>query len=61
MPRGRAGSCPESAVSRQLEDLERSLRHNGLATEGFSAVHVVRTAPELDELAIVVSPTTPPR
>jgi protein phosphatase len=52
---------PELAVSRQLDDLERSLRHDGLATEGFAAVHVLRTARELDELAIEVSPTTPPR
>jgi hypothetical protein len=48
-------------VSRQLDDLERSLRHAGLATEGFLAVHVLRTTRELDELAIEVSPTTPPR
>lgn len=52
---------PEPAVSRQLADLERSLRHGGLEAEGFSAVHVLRTARELDELAIEVSPTTPPR
>ena len=52
---------PESVVSRQLDGLERSLRHDGLATDGFSVVHIVRTARELDELAIEVSPTTPPR
>jgi protein phosphatase len=52
---------PDSAVSRQLDDLERSLRHDGLATDGFSAVHLVRTARELDELAIEISPTLPPR
>jgi len=43
---------PEPAVSRQLDDLERSLRHDGLATEGFAAVHVLRTPRELDELAV---------
>ena len=43
---------PEPAVSRQLDDLERSMRHDGLAPEGFSAVHVLRTARELDELAV---------
>jgi protein phosphatase len=52
---------PESIVSSQLDDLERSLRHDRLATDGFSAVHLVRTARELDELAIEVSPTTPRR
>jgi protein phosphatase len=52
---------PEPAVSRQLDDLERSIRHDRLANEGFFAVHVLRTARELDELAIEVSPTTPPR
>jgi protein phosphatase len=52
---------PELAISRQLDDLERSMRHDGLATEGFSAVHILRTARELDELAIEVNPTTPPR
>ena len=52
---------PESVVTRQLEDLERALRHDGLATDGFSAIHVVRTARELDELGTEVSPMTPPR
>lgn len=52
---------PESAVSRQLNDLERSLRHDGLATDGFSTVYVVRSARELDEFAIEVTPIPPPR
>jgi len=52
---------PESVVSRQLDDLDRSLRHDGLATDGLTAVHVLRTARELDELEIEVSPTPPPR
>jgi protein phosphatase len=43
---------PDPAVSRQLDDLERSLRGDRLAAEGFSAVHIVRTARELDELAV---------
>ena len=43
---------PEPAVARQLDDLERSLRRDSLATEGFSAAHVLRTARELDELAV---------
>jgi protein phosphatase len=51
---------PEAAVAKQLRDLERSLRH-GLAADGFSAVHLVRTARELDELAIEVSPPTRPQ
>ena len=50
-----------AAVSRQLDDLERSLRHGGLEAEGFAAVHVLRTARELDELAVEVRPPTPPR
>jgi len=44
-----------AAVEQQLAALARSLRRDELATEGFAAVHVVRTAVELDELAIVRS------
>jgi protein phosphatase len=51
---------PELAVSRQLDDLERSLRH-GLANEGFAAVHVLRTAGELDELAVEWATPLAPR
>lgn len=48
----RAGRIvPELAVRRHLADLERSLRR-GLETEGFHALHVVRTRSKLDELAI---------
>jgi protein phosphatase len=43
---------PEAAVSQQLEDLERSLRRDALASEGFEAVHMLRTARELDELTV---------
>lgn len=51
---------PEAAVSRQLGDLDRSLRH-GLDVEGFEAVHLLRTARELDELAIKLSSRAPRR
>jgi len=43
---------PEAAVSRQLDDLDRALRRDSLAAEGFDAVYLVRTARELDELAV---------
>ena len=43
---------PEAAVARQLDDLERALRRDSLATEGFAAVHMIRTARELDELSV---------
>jgi protein phosphatase len=52
---------PEPAVSRQLDDLGRSLRRDRLATEGFSAVHVLRTPRDLDEVALEVSPPKIPR
>ena len=51
---------PEAAVSRQLDDLDRSLRQ-GLEADGFAAVHLVRNARELDELAIELRPRAPPR
>ena len=43
---------PASAVERQLADLERTLRRGSLDAEGFSAVRIVRTRAELDELSI---------
>lgn len=43
---------PETIVRRQLADLARSLRAGGLEAEGFAAVHVVRSAAELDSLAV---------
>jgi protein phosphatase len=43
---------PDGVVSRQLADLERALRRDSLSMEGFEAVHLVRTARELEELAI---------
>jgi protein phosphatase len=42
---------PEAAVTRQLDDLDRSLRR-GLDLEGFAAVHVLRTAADIDGLEI---------
>jgi protein phosphatase len=45
-------TVPEEAVRRQLDDLARSLRGEALATEGFAAVHRVRTAAELDSLEL---------
>jgi protein phosphatase len=49
----RAGHVvPEQAVHRQLADLRASTHLGALEAEGFSAVHVVRTAGELDGLVI---------
>jgi predicted kinase len=49
----RAGRIvPTDAVEHQLASLGRSLRRDELASEGFLAVHIVRTARELDDLAI---------
>jgi protein phosphatase len=42
---------PEAAVSGQLADLDRSLRH-GLEADGFAAVHVIRSADELERLEV---------
>lgn len=46
---------PEAAVTRQLDDLDRSLRR-GLDLEGFAAVHVLRTAVDVDGLEIEWQP-----
>ena len=43
---------PEEVVDRQLGELERSLRTATIDEDGFAAIHIVRTAQELDELAI---------
>jgi protein phosphatase len=59
---------PEPAVRRQLAELAASLR-DGLEVEGFTAVHVVRTAASLDALSVewvavpsvAVRRLTPPR
>ena len=49
----RAGRIvPEAAVRRQLADLALSLRRSGLASDGFAAVHHLRTAVELDEIQV---------
>jgi hypothetical protein len=39
-------------VEQQLASLARAIRRDELALEGFAAVHVVRTAAELDALEI---------
>ena len=47
----RAGRIvPTDAVERQLGALARSLRRDDLVHEGFAAIHVIRTAEELDRL-----------
>src|SRR5262245_53186241 len=48
---------PEAAVRRQLEDLDRSIRR-GFETEGFEAIHRVRTPAQLDALAVEGLPAT---
>ena len=53
---------PEDAVRRQLADLARSLRRDDLDTDGFAAVHHLRTADELDSAAVVFAgPPAHPR
>ncbi len=47
-----AGLVPEPAVVRHLADLARSLRRGSLAQDGFDAVHVLRSAEDVDGLAI---------
>jgi protein phosphatase len=47
---------PEDAVRRQLADLARSLRRGKLDGDGFVAVHRLRTAEELDGLAVARPP-----
>lgn len=46
---------PEPAVQHQLDDLDRSLRR-GLELEGFTAVHVLRSAQDVDDLEVEVRP-----
>ena len=43
---------PEAAVRRQLADLARSLPRGDLESDGFAAVHHLRTEAELDELQV---------
>lgn len=43
---------PEAAVRQQLADLARSVRRDDLASDGFAAIHRVRTAEELDALTV---------
>jgi protein phosphatase len=44
------GIVPVAAVERQLESLARSLRRDELGTEGFAAVHHLRTPADVDAL-----------
>lgn len=46
---------PDPAVVRQFADLRASTRDGVLEAEGFAAVHVVRTAVDLDALSIGLS------
>ena len=50
---------PEAAVERQLEELARSLRR-GLGLDGFAAVQHLRSAEELDQLALGRPPRRSP-
>jgi predicted kinase len=45
---------PEEAARRQLADLARSLRRNELGGDGFTAIHHLRTADELDAVGLAV-------
>ncbi len=55
---------PEAAVRGQLHDLTRTLRRNELAREGYASVHHLRTAADLDRLAVrrgeAARPAAPP-
>jgi protein phosphatase len=54
----RAGRVvPELAVSRQLNDLARSLAPGVLEAEGFAAIHRVTTPAALDGLTVVAPPS----
>jgi protein phosphatase len=44
---------PSEAVAHQLAALARTMRRDEFEAEGFAAVHVVRTAAELEELAVL--------
>jgi protein phosphatase len=46
---------PTAAVEQQLGALARSLRRDDLTREGFTAVHLVRSALELDALRLSVT------
>jgi len=59
---GRAGRVvPETAVRRQLAELARTLQPDVLKTEGFTAVHRIQTAVELDGFAMEWRPWTAER
>jgi predicted kinase len=46
---------PEDAVRRQLGELAASLRTGALDADGFAAVHLIRTASEVDGLALAAA------
>jgi protein phosphatase len=46
---------PSDAVAAQLRDLERSLRGDGIATEGFAMIARISTAEDLDAFALGVT------
>lgn len=50
---------PVAAVDRHLADLARSLRRGSLGTEGFAAVHVLRTPAEVDAVSVAWRPKSP--
>jgi protein phosphatase len=57
----RAGRIvPEDAVRHQLADLARSIRRGALESDGFAAVHHLRTATDLDDLVLVRRDAVPP-
>jgi protein phosphatase len=50
---GRKGRVVDpSVVDRHLERLERALGEDGIAGEGFEAVHILQTVGELDEAVV---------
>jgi protein phosphatase len=62
----RADRVVPAAVRRQIGDLHRSLDGQGLPSEGFDEVYVIRTPGALDGLVLLrgsapVSPPNPPR
>jgi protein phosphatase len=50
---------PEAAVRRQLADLARSLRRGDLDNDGFAAIHHLRTAEEVDAVALAAARREP--
>ena len=50
---------PEAAVRRQLGELAGSLRRGDLDGDGFGAIHYLRTAEELDSVAVTARHRAP--